>query len=182
LYFRLSTATIHVDPLRKRSEDIPHLIEHYFKKYASTYGENLTNALNQRIVDKLVAYHWPGNVRELQNVLKRLTVFGVSSENIDEMLTNGSINYAAPQISASTMPILSNYLPLTEGQMHEFSGFSLRKIKKEVKNKVEKEVIEYVLEKTGGNRSMASRILDISYRALLYKIQELDISPPKFFQ
>jgi two-component system response regulator AtoC len=158
------------------------LVEHYVKKYASTYNGNRPKALNQRIVDKLVAYHWPGNVRELQNVLKRFMVFGVSPENIDEMLTSGS-NYAPePQISASTLSLLSGYLDSNGGQVPELSALSLKKIRKEAGNRVEKTMIGYVLDKTGWNRSKTSRILDISYRSLLDKIQELDVSPPELFQ
>ena len=182
LYFRLNCITIHIEPLRKRPEDIPLLIEHYVEKYASSYNGNRLEALNQRIVDKLVSYHWPGNVRELQNVLKRLMVFGVSSENIDEMLTGGSNYSAAPQLSASTLSLLSDYLNSNGGQEPELSALSLKKISKEAGNRVEKTVIGYVLDKTGWNRSKASRILDISYRSLIDKIQELDVTPPELFQ
>jgi two-component system response regulator AtoC len=182
LYFRLNCITIQVEPLRKRPEDIPHLVEHYVKKYASTYNGNRPKALNQRIVDKLVAYHWPGNVRELQNVLKRFMVFGVSSENLDEMLT-GKSNYSlGPQLSASTIPFLTDYLNSNGGQMPELSDLSLKKIRKEAGNRVEKAVIGYVLDKTGWNRSKASQILDVSYKSLLNKIQELEVSPPALFQ
>jgi transcriptional regulator with PAS, ATPase and Fis domain len=182
LYFRLNCITIHIEPLRKRPEDIPYLIEHYVEKYASSYNGNRPKALNQRIVDKLVSYNWPGNVRELQNVLKRLMVFGVSSENIDEMLTGGSNYSAAPQLSASTLSLLSDYLNSSGGKMPELSDLPLKKIRKEAGNRVEKAVIGYVLDKTGWNRSKASRILDVSYRSLLDKIQELEVSSPALFQ
>jgi len=184
LYYRLNCITIRVEPLRKRPEDIPYLVEHYVKKYASSYNGNRPKVLNQRIVDKLVAYRWPGNVRELQNVLKRFMVFDVSLENIDEMLSSptGSNHSARPQVSAPSMSPLSDYLNSNGGQMPELSALSLKKIKKETGNKVEKAVIGYVLDKTSWNRSKASRILDISYKSLLDKIQELDISPPMLFK
>ena len=177
LYFRLNCITIHIEPLRKRPEDIPLLIEHYVQKYTSKYNVNHPKALNQRIADRLVGYHWPGNVRELQNVLKRLMVLGVSSENIDEVL-GGGLNYSArPQISTFTQPILSDSLIPDGGQRPELSDLSLKKIREVAGNKVEKAVIGYVLDKTGWNRSKASRILDISYNSLLDKIKKLDLSP-----
>jgi DNA-binding NtrC family response regulator len=182
LYFRLNCITIHIEPLRKRPEDIPLLIEHYGKKYASTYNGNRPKVFNQRIIDKLVAYHWPGNVRELQNVLKRLMVFGVSFENIDEMLTGGSNYSAGSQPSAATLSLLSEYLNFNGGQMPELSDLSLKQIRKEAGNRVEKAVISYVLDKTGWNRSKTSQILDISYTSLLCKIKELDVSPSMMFQ
>ena len=182
LYFRLNCITIHIEPLRKRPEDIPLLIEHYGKKYASTYNGNNPKALSSRIIDKLVAYHWPGNVRELQNVLKRLMVFGVSFENIDEMLTGGSNYSAGSQLSAPSLSLLSEYLNFNGGQMPDLSELSLKRIRKEAGNRVEKAVISYVLDKTGWNRSKTSQILDISYTSLLCKIKELDVSPSMMFQ
>ena len=182
LYFRLNCITIHIEPLRKRPEDIPLLIEHYGKKYASTYNGNRPKALSPRIVDKLVAYHWPGNVRELQNVLKRLMVLGVSFENIDEMLTGGSNYPAGSKLTAPTLSLLTEYLNSNGGQMPALSDLSLKQIRKEAGNRVEKAVISYVLDKTGWNRSKTSQILDISYTSLLCKIKELDVSPSMMFQ
>ena len=182
LYFRLNCITIHIEPLRKRPEDIPLLIEHYGKKYASTYNGNRPKALSPRIVDKLVDYHWPGNVRELQNVLKRLMVFGVSSENIDELLSGRSNYSAGSQLSAAAPSLLSEYLNLNGGQMADLSELSLKRIRKETGNKVEKAVISYALDKTGWNRFKASQILDISYKSLLDKIKELEVSPSMMFQ
>jgi DNA-binding NtrC family response regulator len=66
--------------------------------------------------------------------------------------------------------------------MPELSDLSLKKIRKGVGNRVEKAVIGYVLDKTGWNRRRASRILDVSYRSLLDKIQELEVSCPALFQ
>ena len=182
LYFRLNCITIHIEPLRKRPEDIPLLIEHYGTKYASTYNGNRPKALSSRIIDEFVAYHWPGNVRELQNVLKRLMVFGVSSENINEMLTGGSNYSAGSQLSAPTLSLLTEYLNFNGGRMPDLSELSLKRIRKEAGNRVEKAVIGYALDKTGWNRSKTSRILDISYKSLLDKIQELKISPSMMFQ
>jgi len=182
LYFRLNCITIHIEPLRKRPEDIPLLIDHYGKRYASTYNGNRPKALSSRIIDEFVAYHWPGNVRELQNVLKRLMVFGVSSENINEMLTGGSNYSAGSQLSAPTLSLLTEYLNSNGGRMPDLSELSLKRIRKEAGNRVEKAVIGYALDKTGWNRSKTSRILDISYKSLLDKIQELKISPSMMFQ
>ena len=138
--------------------------------------------MSPRIVDKLVAYQWPGNVRELQNVLKRLMVFGVSFETIDEMLTSGSNYSAGSQPSAPKLSLLSEFLNSNGGQMADLSELSLKRIRKETGNKVEKAIISYALVKTGWNRFKASQILDISYKSLLDKIQELKISPSMRFQ
>jgi len=184
LYFRLNCIKIHIEPLRKRPGDIPLLIEHYGKKYASTYNGNRPKALSTRIIDKLVAYHWPGNVRELQNVIKRVMVFGVNGDNVDEMLcsTKGPNYSIDDKISGPISSPLSGYLGSNRRHKPDLSALSLIKIRKKTAAKVEKIVIKYVLGVTGWNRRKASRILDISYRSLLDKIRDLDLTPPSLFQ
>ena len=63
-------------------------------------------------------------------------------------------------------------------ELNDLSALSLKKVRKRAMDKVEKEVIAYVLEKTGWNRSKATKILKISYKTLLYKIKDLGIEPP----
>ena len=97
LYFRLSTVTIDIDPLRKRPEDIPYLIDYYTQIYATKLNGNLPLFLSKHIIDKLSAYHWPGNVRELQNVISRIMVLGESEENIKEIIHNTDKARHSPQ-------------------------------------------------------------------------------------
>jgi len=184
LYYRLSAITIHIEPLRKRPEDIPRLIDYYVKKYASKYNGNRPRALTYEIVDKLLGYHWPGNVRQLKNVLKRLMVFGVSDANIDDMFdaSPGSNHSASPQTSPLISSILFDYLGSNGGQLPELSALPLKKIRNKTRKMVEKSVIEYVLLKTGWNRRKASRLLEISYRSLISKIEDFDITPPPLLQ
>ena len=86
LFYRLSTVIIHVEPLRNRTEDIPVLINYYFKKYASSINNGPPRILSKATMEKLMRYHWPGNVRELQNVLQRLLVLNASDSDIDEII------------------------------------------------------------------------------------------------
>jgi transcriptional regulator with PAS, ATPase and Fis domain len=182
LYYRLSAITILIEPLRKRPEDIPYLIEYYTKKYASRYNSKKLKSLSQNTLDKLTAYHWPGNVRELQNVLKRLMVFGVDEDNIGDMLSvvNGSNSTVSNQRLLRNSSNMISYLKLNGEQMPDLSSLSLKKIRKRVKSQIDREVIQYALEKTGWNRTKASKILKISYKTLLTKIQDLNIQPPSF--
>jgi two-component system response regulator AtoC len=171
LYYRICTAKIHIDPLRKRPEDIPPLISHYAKRYASQLNRNQPLSLSKKTINKLTAYHWPGNVRELQNVLKRIIVLGGDEESIDKInnLPNNSRH-------SDIAPNFRNGLGLN-GDRIDFTDFSLKKFAKQVSGQVEKNVISYVLEKTGWNRSKATKILKISYKTLLYKIQDLELRP-----
>jgi transcriptional regulator with PAS, ATPase and Fis domain len=181
LYYRLSTIKIYIEPLRNRPEDIPHLIDYYIQEYTDQFdGKNLVQP-SQIAIDKLMAYHWPGNVRELQNVLKRIMILGEDEENIDDLLSSASPKEIANGARTSTakpfIPI--DLLGLNGGNAANLTTLSLKKIRKKALDRVEKEVISYVLEKTGWNRSKATKILNISYKTLLYKIKDLNIIPPK---
>lgn len=169
LYYRLSTIKIHIEPLRNRPEDIPHLIDYYVKLYTAQFGDKRVLTPSQKAIEKLTAYHWPGNVRELQNVLRRLMILGNGEDSLDDTLMLASTDQ--PQSPMDLLCLDMNNPP-------NLSSLSLKKIKKRVLDHVEKEVIAHVLEKTGWNRLKAAKILEISYKTLLAKIKDLNLTPP----
>ncbi|MGD8334225.1 MAG: sigma-54 dependent transcriptional regulator [Desulfobacterales bacterium] len=181
LYYRLSTIKIYIEPLRNRPEDIPHLIEHYIKRYTSEFGEKKIQLPSQTKIAKLSIYRWPGNVRELQNVLKRVMILAEGEETIDELL-----NAPISQEHSSELKTVESKLSITDDlwrvngeKVSDMSALSLKKIRRKALDRVEKEVISYVLENTGWNRTKAAKILKISYKTLLYKIKDLRIVPPE---
>ena len=176
LYYRISMASINIDPLRKRPEDIALLISYYTEQYVSQLKARQPLNLNKNLMDKLVAYHWPGNVRELQNVLRRIIVLGEGEESIDAMIPVSDPGRTVRDDSKKA-GIASKFIRFSglNGQELDLSDLSLKKFKKQIADQVEKDVISYVLEKTGWNRSKATKILKISYKTLLYKISGLDI-------
>jgi len=181
LYYRLSTIKIHIEPLRNRPEDIPHLIDHYVKMYTAQFDGKELLTPSPETIEKLTTYRWPGNIRELQNVLKRLMILGNGEDNLDDMLM-GNLNQpraAGTPKSANQSATPMDILGFDSSAPPDLSSLSLKKIKKKAMDRVEKEVIAYVLEKTGWNRSKATKILKISYKTLLYKIKDLRIEPPK---
>jgi transcriptional regulator with PAS, ATPase and Fis domain len=180
LYYRLSTIKIFIEPLRNRPEDIPHLIEHYIKEYTSMFGNKKIQLPGQSTIEKMCRYQWPGNVRELQNVLKRIMILGEGEETIDDLLNASAPQQRGPEFMATeTRPSIPVDLWGINGdKAPNLSSLSLKKVRKKALDRVEKEVISYVLEKTGWNRSKASKILNISYKTLLYKIKDLDIEQP----
>ncbi len=168
---------------RKRPEDIPPLINHYYKIYASQFKEKQLQAISKNTVDKLISYHWPGNVRELQNVLKRILVMGNWEEIVDELIHSSytTDNLTTTERSSKEPSIVSDILNSAGGSPPDLESFSLKEIKRRTLDKVEKEAISYVLGRTDWNRSKAAKILKISYKTLLYKISDLNIErPPKF--
>ena len=180
LYYRLSTIKIYIEPLRNRPEDIPHLIEHYIKEYTKMFGDKKLQLPGQRTITKMSAYHWPGNVRELQNMLKRIMILGEGEETIDDLLNTNAHHQRGPEFQAvgakPSMPV--DLWGLDGDKAPNLSSLSLKKVRKKALDRVEREVISYVLEKTGWNRSKASKILNISYKTLLYKIKDLGIEQP----
>ena len=175
LYYRICTVKIHIDPLRQRPEDIPPLISYYTQRYASELNRNQPTSLSNETIDKLMVYHWPGNVRELQNVLRRIIVFGEGEGNLDKI-----INLANNSRHNNIGPNFRNGLGLN-GHWIDLTDFSLKKFTKQASDQVERNVISYVLEKTGWNRSKACIILKVSYKTLLSRIQELELRPPGDF-
>ena len=181
LYYRLSTIKIHIEPLRNRPDDIPYLIDHYVKTYTAQFDGKQLLTPSQQVIDKLTAYHWPGNVRELQNVLKRLMILGNGEDSLDDMLMRPpALERATEQPAPTEQPSSPmDFLGFKTNKPPDLASLSLKKIKKKAMARVEKEVIAYVLEKTGWNRSKATKVLNISYKTLLYKIRDLGIEPPE---
>lgn len=182
LYFRLSAIKIYVEPLRRRPEDIPVLLRYYIEKYQAQFEGKKLAIPGPRTIERLCAYSWPGNIRELQNVLKRIMILGDDVETIDGFLSQGA---TAPAGAGQPMtalrepadaPSATSTLDLRD--ISDLGNISLKKVRKKAIDQVEREVISYVLEKTGWNRSKATKILKISYKTLLYKIKELGIQPP----
>ncbi len=179
LYYRLSTIKIHIEPLRDRPEDIPYLIDHYVKIYIDQFSGKQLVIPSKQVIEKLSVYRWPGNVRELQNVLKRYMILGESTDSLDSMLIGNETRQAGPVEATSSCRFLDpmELMGIDPDNPPDLSSLSLKKIKKKAVVRVEREIISYVLEKTGWNRSKATKILDISYKTLLYKIKSLNIEP-----
>ena len=159
LYYRLNEITVNLPPLRNRRDDIPLLVEHFLRKYSLLYDKE-NKGIRPETVKQLVNYDWPGNVRQLENLIKQIIVRG--DENIIYESLSGPIPMPARADSA---------LPID----YDDGDFNLKfKVNKVVAD-VEKNLISRVLVKTNWNRRKAARLLDISYRSLLYKIKDYKI-------
>ncbi len=191
LFYRLNIIKIEIPPLRERREDIPALIEYYFRMYKTEYPNNNGTKPDSHILERLCSYPWPGNVRQLQNCIKKQMVLNSwdkifeelpweSSQDIvhDTQVPPSSLNQFHSEVNNDRLKIISEFVDLSTSSEKLFEDISLKKIKKLASDKVEKEVITFVLEKVGWNRSRASKILKVSYKTLLYKMSEFDVSPP----
>ena len=180
LYYRLNTIKIYIPPLRNRPEDIPPLIDYFIERYASQFDRYKISKPDSDAMEKLIAYGWPGNVRELQNILISSMVIGNWEEIIDDLYlkSRSAAVSMSEELAIEGASIVDVLLDFKGEYSSDFDSFSLKKIKKKALDRIEREVISFVLEKTGWNRTKASSILKISYKTLLYKISDLNIKPP----
>jgi len=179
---RLSAFTINVPPLRQRREDIPVLLGHFMKRLARHYGLPARN-LSPHVLDSSQRYSWPGNVEELENFVKGYLMLGDDSLL---MLGDGSLRHGNLQakLEAAIQTPLDN---LKEDQPNgaksstpALEPASLKSLVRTVKDETEKSAIAGALDQTRWNRKAAARLLQISYRALLYKIEQHQMRPPQF--
>jgi two-component system response regulator AtoC len=180
LYYRLSTIKIYIPPLHNRPEDIPPLIDYFIEKYASQFNGKKISKPTPDAMEKLIAYSWPGNVRELQSILQSSMVMGNWEEAVDDLYMNDTLDVtsASDQEGLDKAVNVGTLLDHIKSNSPTNESFSLKKIRKETMNIIDKKVISQVLNQTGWNRTKASKILKISYKALLYKISDLDIEIP----
>jgi transcriptional regulator with PAS, ATPase and Fis domain len=181
LYYRLNIIKIYLAPLRDRPEDIPPLIDYYIEEYTSMLNNRQLEKPDAKLIDRLCTYSWPGNVRELQNVLKRMLVLGESKEIVDELFASERFTSQddGDQEALNQHASLAKILDLGGMNSPDNQSFSLKSAKKNAVEMVEREIISHVLDRTDWNRSKASKILKISYKTLLYKISDLNITPPE---
>lgn len=163
LYYHLSAYTIHVPPLRDRPEELPLLSRHFMHQLARQYGL-APREFSPAIIEVCQSYAWPGNLRELENFVKRYLLVG----DRELVFGNGDAGFrgmnhnSAPKQTATSVRYLD--APASSG--------SLKSLVQSVKLEAEKSAIAAALEKTGWNRKAAARLLKVSYRTLLYKIEQ----------
>jgi two-component system response regulator AtoC len=151
LFFRINAVTIDLPPLRQRAEDLPVLIDYFLDRYSKSYGHK-PKSLSREIRSMMQRYSWPGNIRQLENMIRSYVLIG-SEEDLAADL-------------AQAVPA---------GIVHEIdldNPISLKEITKAATRNLEKEIILKVLQANGWNRQKTAKWLKISYRSLLYKLQE----------
>jgi two-component system, NtrC family, response regulator AtoC len=165
LYYRLNSFVLRMPSLRERRDEIPMMLRHFMIHLADRYAcAPLT--VSPRLVEACENYLWPGNIRELENFVKRYLVLGDEATAISELqrgVARGTSN------GNGTEPVVM--------EKPAQSQPDLKEMVRNLKNGAESEVIAQVLEETAWNRKRAAGKLNISYKALLYKIRQYDIRP-----
>jgi transcriptional regulator with PAS, ATPase and Fis domain len=156
LYYRLNAITITLPPLRERREEVPIFLRHYMSRFAAQYARD-SLPLSPALVDAAMKYSWPGNLRELENFVKRYLILGDEALMLKEIESYGRGGAPRPE----------TYLSPTDAGTSD-----LKSLVRGLKDEAEMEAIGKALERTKWNRKAAARILNISYKALLYKIRQ----------
>jgi transcriptional regulator with GAF, ATPase, and Fis domain len=163
LYYRLSVFTIHVPPLRQRREEIPYFIEESIRRTPAEMRSGAGGKLPSRLLDAALLYDWPGNLRELRNFVTRTLILRDPE---------GAAHELEAKIEAACRACDS---PHSSGKLSRASG--MRSVVRDLKERTELQMIQDALEVSRWNRRQAAQHLNISYRALLYKIQQHRLSP-----
>ncbi len=167
LYYRLNVVTIHMPPLRDRAGSIPILVDHFLRKFGEEYKRPI-ESLEPSTMRSFLEYHWPGNVRELENMIRRMIVLGNEEAVLDEI--NGRVK-TTTATESDTIGLDQIGIELANG-----GSIDLKTIAKTAARAAEKRVIAKVLEQTRWNRKEAAELLQISYKALLYKMKDNGLS------
>lgn len=166
LYYRLNVFTINVPPLRERREEIPYLVEEIIRRSPQELRIGYEFNFSSRLMDAVLLYDWRGNVRELRNFITRTMTMRDSDTAIHELETKIAAGYRVEQDE----PPPSSSLRVTEKA-------GMRSIVRDMKDHAEAQIIKDALEYHGWNRRHAAKYLNISYRGLLYKIQQHRLAP-----
>ncbi|HZU22367.1 MAG TPA: sigma 54-interacting transcriptional regulator [Terriglobales bacterium] len=155
LYYRINVVNLHLPPLRERRADLPQLIAYFIDSYNQAYGRR-ASLLSPELMQVLHRYHWPGNIRELANLMKRYVILGN-----EEVVTT--------ELQARREPTFDFDIP-PDGKV------SLKALTRQATRDVERKVILRVLQVHNWNRRRAAKALSISYRALLYKMRDAEVT------
>lgn len=175
LYYRINIIKIQIPPLRERRDDIPSLTEHLIGKFQSEFQISILPVLDSELKELFQTYDWPGNVRELSSFVIRLVIGEepdiLKAELIESMQT-GDSGEAHERMSTDD---LSHGADAFACQHRDVPPWSLKDIRKQTSRYIEKEIIQYALEMTGKNKKRAAEMLQISYKALFYKMDDYGI-------
>ena len=172
LYYRLNACTITVPPLRERQDETPALLHYFMTRTAAQYSRPAV-AFGRDLIAACLHYAWPGNLRELESFVKRFLLMGDESAALREL--QGKPHRMQVSIQVPAEASVTNVPENGAEQAHDLKFLVRnRKIETEI------QAINEALAETNWNRTVAARILKVSYRSLLYKIQQYQMSPPKY--
>jgi two-component system response regulator PilR (NtrC family) len=158
LYYRLNVIQLRMPPLRERREDLPLLVDHFVRKFSAEHERNVVRA-EPEAMSALMAYHFPGNVRELENMIERAVTLSTTDRLALDAFPN-LVGLPPAQTGATAVGNLPEDGLDLEHHLEEY----------------ERSIIIKALERTGGNRTEAARLLRVSFRSIRYRLSKLGIT------
>jgi len=191
LYRRLSAFTLQVPPLRQRREEIPILLDYATRKLGTQYGL-AAREFSPALLDACREYDWPGNLLELEEFVKRYLDSGdgefpgvrsPAGPDVTVPDENGQSRRPAtePDHSGTRQTVASGSETKPSPVPQSLAPQSLKSLIQDIKSEAERKAIGAALERTGWNRKAAARLLRVSYRTLLYKIEQYQLKAAPFF-
>jgi two-component system response regulator AtoC len=159
LYYRLNAFTLHLPPLRERREEIPLLLRHFMAHLSERFARPPL-PISEALLEACMRYHWPGNLRELENLVKRYLILGEEALILSEL-----------------DPHNPNMIGVPAPSQRRADTSDLKSLVRGLKDEAEIQAIGDALEQAQWNRKEAARMLNISYKALLYKIRQYGLEP-----
>jgi DNA-binding NtrC family response regulator len=171
LLYRINVVTIFLPPLRERRDEIPILTDYLLHKYAAQYGRTL-HPLTDEVRLQMIEYDWPGNIRELENLCKRFILVGSETQILRELSNRHGVRtpaFAREHLEPAAKPIEAAAVVQSDPNL------SLLEVGRRAAWEAERRVIADTLEETRWNRREAARRLQVSYKALLNKIKQMQL-------
>jgi two-component system, NtrC family, response regulator PilR len=161
LYYRLNVIPIRVPPLRERREDIPLLVNHFMKKYATAAGRSILR-VNAPSLDSLCGYEWPGNVRQLENTVERAVALETSAElHVELPAERPKAHAAAASAGGTTLPEIGADVALPAGMGMESYVAG-----------IERSLLQNAFTQSGGVQTKAADVLGVSYRSFRHLMKK----------
>jgi two-component system response regulator PilR (NtrC family) len=151
LYYRLNVIPIQLPPLRDRKEDIPLLVDHFLRKNAAGQGPK---RVSPEALKRLISYRWPGNVRELENTIERLAILAEGDTVLPDQLPE----------TISTLSPCPDLFPMDIPE----TGIDLECLLQNA----ERTLLQRALERTGGVKTEAAKLLGLSFRSFRHRLQK----------
>jgi two-component system response regulator AtoC len=153
--YRINAVMIQLPPLRDRAEDIPQMVDHLMAQHAAIF-QMRPAPISRNVIRLMQKYEWPGNIRQLDNMVRSYVLMGSEDALVSELAEE---NTAAPRADVDlSQPI------------------SLKVVTKQATQELERQIILSVLKANNWNRQKTAKWLKISYRSLLYKLNEVGAS------
>lgn len=158
LFYRINVVSLSLPPLRHRKEDVPEFVRHFIDLYNSEFNCS-AKGLSKQLLGHFQEYHWPGNIRQLENLVKRYVILESEEAISGDLLAKAEANHTFAQLPEVTASASISLKKITKGMVRDF----------------ERQIIIKMLRAHSWNRAETARALNISYRALLYKLKDCQV-------